>query len=586
MANLIEYIQSQIYENSTEDISGSIMQQVLTRMASDEGVVNVHTITGQTPFADYNNAQAARDAVPAGFKKLGLIITYKLSSGWYIDEFIGSATSGWSTASNWKCLGPISVSQNAETGKTTITIGSQSFDVATQPVSVSQNRLTIGNAPTPITDSYAINVNELTNSDSAFTTNVLARIAVPSDLRANGLIITYRLSAGWYTEQYIADTVNDSQWQYSENWKAYALKEDVEGVDGKIDMIDKTLADDETSEVQIAREDGEAVSRINVNEDSTLEESIEIQNDKGRTVGNITVGEPHTTDEEQIWESDNGSEVYAKVNKNGMFAKKFTELSISTKTIDFEGDSLTKANDDSYLGFCRAAISLGMEYVNNGVSGATVSVYGSPRISIYELVTSRTQSFDYTLIQLSTVNDNNYSSRKGALTSQGTYYEENAEINYDVETYYGALEALARYCILHLNKVGWILPYRIGISMGDSNVDKADCIRNVAKKWGIPLLDLNNDSGFNLCNDEMAARYGAYTGNVPEYDENLGYAQDEQVRHNNKTYKAISAISAPAGAFDESEWTEISETNYDKCHCNTDGYLLMENKIVEFIKSL
>ena len=139
MANLIEYIQSQIYENSTEDISGSIMQQVLTRMASDEGVVNVHTISGQTPFADYNNAQAARDAVPAGFKKVGLIITYKLSSGWYIDEFIGSATSGWSTASNWKCLGPISVSQNAETGKTTITIGSQSYDVATQPVSVSQN---------------------------------------------------------------------------------------------------------------------------------------------------------------------------------------------------------------------------------------------------------------------------------------------------------------------------------------------------------------------------------------------------------------------------------------------------------------
>ena len=142
MANLIEYIQSQIYENSTEDISGSIMQQVLTRMASDEGVVNVHTISGQTPFADYNNAQAARNAVPDGFKKLGLIITYKLSSGWYIDEFIGSATSGWSTASNWKCLGPISVSQNASTGKTTITIGSESFDVATQPVSVSQNTST------------------------------------------------------------------------------------------------------------------------------------------------------------------------------------------------------------------------------------------------------------------------------------------------------------------------------------------------------------------------------------------------------------------------------------------------------------
>ena len=160
MANLIEYIQSQVYENSTEDISGSIMQQVLTRMASDEGVVNVHTISGQTPFADYNNAQAARDAVPAGFKKLGLIITYKLSSGWYIDEFIGTATSGWSTASNWKCLGPISVSQNASTGKTTITIGSESFDVATQPVSVSQNTNT-GGQQLYIGDTKTANINDL-----------------------------------------------------------------------------------------------------------------------------------------------------------------------------------------------------------------------------------------------------------------------------------------------------------------------------------------------------------------------------------------------------------------------------------------
>ena len=194
MANLIEYIQSQVYENSTEDISGSIMQQVLTRMASDEGVVNVHTISGQTPFADYNNAQAARDAVPAGFKKLGLIITYKLSSGWYIDEFIGSATSGWSTASNWKCLGPISVSQNASTGKTTITIGSQSYDVATQPVSVSQNTETghtdikIGNNTYPVasveeSERIGLKVDNLSRSSNA--------VDLPYDTYSNKVFDNY-----------------------------------------------------------------------------------------------------------------------------------------------------------------------------------------------------------------------------------------------------------------------------------------------------------------------------------------------------------------------------------------------------------
>ena len=205
MANLIEYIQSQVYENSTEDISGSIMQQVLTRMASDEGVVNVHTISGQTPFADYNNAQAARGAVPDGFKKLGLIITYKLSSGWYIDEFIGSATSGWSTASNWKCLGPISVSQNASTGKTTITIGSESFDVATQPVSVSQNTQII-NIEVGGDSAKAINPKALYMVASAFSesgyynkntgvlTSAADMVATPLMRVRKGDIISYKVS--------------------------------------------------------------------------------------------------------------------------------------------------------------------------------------------------------------------------------------------------------------------------------------------------------------------------------------------------------------------------------------------------------
>ena len=67
----------------------------------------------------YDNAALARAAVPANKRKLGAIITYLLADGWFTDQFIGTNVSGWTTAENWKVLGPVSVSQN------TLTIGGE-----------------------------------------------------------------------------------------------------------------------------------------------------------------------------------------------------------------------------------------------------------------------------------------------------------------------------------------------------------------------------------------------------------------------------------------------------------------------------
>ena len=64
----------------------------------------------------------------------------------------------------------VAVSQNASTGKTTITVGSDSFDVATEPVSVSQNTdtghtdISVGSDTTPVASVQEINDNLIENT--------------------------------------------------------------------------------------------------------------------------------------------------------------------------------------------------------------------------------------------------------------------------------------------------------------------------------------------------------------------------------------------------------------------------------------
>lgn len=106
----------------TPAISGNKLTigSLSTPIAQD--IVNVNDING-VPTTAYGSAAAARAAVDAssGLRIQGQIITYLLADGWYTDQYIGSATdsTSWGTASNWKTLGPVSVSQN------TLTIGGE-----------------------------------------------------------------------------------------------------------------------------------------------------------------------------------------------------------------------------------------------------------------------------------------------------------------------------------------------------------------------------------------------------------------------------------------------------------------------------
>lgn len=583
--------------------TGAVRHENLTEECVLEGNIGNYAVQNTNLSGSYNEETHTWTTLPAVSERT--IATGAVTE----DKLSGNMIDG-----EWDTPPCVTTDKIADYNVTTIKIADrnvttaklQDYDPeATVPTGVTTQKIADGAVTTAKIVDNSITTNKLANS--SVSTAKIVDEAITEDKLADGAVTTAKLADGLISEiQNITDAtpttgsvkpvqsggvktaIDNVAFSTNEKVNTVGIDDEpvlashnlissdgvakaINGIDYILGQIEKETATDDNNEVIISTDDGRQVFSAVVDEENT------------------------TLDEEEVWSNDNETDVYARVNSQGICAKKFFTLDgeeiapnnlLANKTIDFEGDSITKANDDNNIGFCRAAQTLSMNYTNNGVSGATVSVYPN-KTSIYTLVTTRQELFDYTIIQLSTVNDTSFSERKGSLTSEYTKYKEEGSIDdFNVETYYGALEALARYCILHLNKVGWIIPYRVGISMGDSNIEKPTCIRSVAKKWGIPILDLNNNAGFNLCNDGMSARYGAYTGNVQEYVPTEGYTEDEEVRYNNKTYKADSAIPAPAGAFDVTKWTEISDTNYDTVHCNTDGYKLIENKLIEFIKSL
>lgn len=89
------------------------------RTASDH-YLNVNIYRNE-PTQTYT-ALVARGHVPADLRKKGIIITYLTANGW-ITELCIDNSGTWTADANWQVLGPVSVSQNIETGKTELLIG-------------------------------------------------------------------------------------------------------------------------------------------------------------------------------------------------------------------------------------------------------------------------------------------------------------------------------------------------------------------------------------------------------------------------------------------------------------------------------
>ena len=151
-------------------------------------VINVNALNEQT--SAYGSAALARAAVPSSLRILGLHIIYLLAGGWFEDEYIGSDVSGWGTGSNWRAVGP---------------------------VTVSQNKLTIGLDKVATLDFVNVNiVNDVPTTP--YGGNVGARNAVPTSLRNYGVTIQYLLSDGWHISKFIGDDLEDwedlTKWSY------------------------------------------------------------------------------------------------------------------------------------------------------------------------------------------------------------------------------------------------------------------------------------------------------------------------------------------------------------------------------------
>ena len=141
-------------------------------ISSDTPVYNVSAINNKF---DYTPA-AAREAVPAEVRKRGLKITYATSTlVWTTEQFIGSAVSGWGTASNWIKEG--------------------------------------------IVDIY--NVSSDTNNYN-FANLAAAVAAVPSQYRKRGLVLIYASNNNFYLKQFWGS--NLANWENLDNWKEVDTK--------------------------------------------------------------------------------------------------------------------------------------------------------------------------------------------------------------------------------------------------------------------------------------------------------------------------------------------------------------------------
>lgn len=69
-------------------------------------------------------------------------------------------------------------------------------------------------------EEYGLNVNILNNvPTTAYGSATAARAAVGADYRQQGLKITYLLSTGWITDQYVGTALDNTSWGTAANWK-------------------------------------------------------------------------------------------------------------------------------------------------------------------------------------------------------------------------------------------------------------------------------------------------------------------------------------------------------------------------------
>lgn len=283
--------------------------------------------------------------------------------------------------------------------------------------------------------------------------------------------------------------------------------------------------------------------------------------------------------------------------------KDYSNGILRNKSVMFFGDSLTAASTTGVYGFAeRIADEYGMPYKHLGTDSADGNPEDTPvdynRFTNYAKdgttnrnVSGRSDSVlqrvkrhitedtivDYVLIECC-VNDMAIELRnKGAISESYT-------ATYDTDTSIGALEETLRYLTTLSNniRIGGFIPWLISWE-ADGWFD--DYIA-VFEKWGVPLFDMRNTSGFNLryCGAHRQ-RYTLSADNYSAYDNTATYNLDDKVKYGGILYKCLSNGVTGKVPTDTTYWMEVSSESSDGTHLNSTGHYVVAGKIQKFIES-
>ena len=167
------------------------------------------------------------------------------------------------------------------------------------------------------------------------------------------------------------------------------------------------------------------------------------------------------------------------------------------RSVLFLGDSIVSSERDTSLFYCgwaeRIGVVNGMDYVNNGKSGATFSTKKTNRI-VSNLTTTGRPTFDY-IITNGGVNDAWMSAPVGKMSN--SFWIE----DFDITTFAGALEEFFFYTreIYPSAIVGYICTFSMPSATGGNVATPGayyDVAKQICNKWGVHCLDLYTNTEF------------------------------------------------------------------------------------------
>ena len=239
------------------------------------------------------------------------------------------------------------------------------------------------------------------------------------------------------------------------------------------------------------------------------------------------------------------------------------------RSVLFLGDSIVSSQRDTSLFYCgwadRIGIVNGMNYINKGKSGTSMSTKKNDRIITY-LKEMAGNDYDY-IITNGGVNDAWVSAPVGTV-SNGFYIDD-----FDTSTFAGALEEFFFFAreIYPDSIIGYICTFSMPAAKGGNLADMSayyDVAKQICKKWDVHCLDIYNNTEF--CKNVLkthTTQYMADNVHPNGAGVDLIYPLIEEwmksLPHPDNPKQEEEFLPEPEEPFEEEQTTKASEANTD-----------------------